>query len=199
MRLNNSPSSAVTFLSTVNDQWYRFKTVIDPGTNRVDLYVDDVLILNDVAVGAGPITSISISAWDLPGRVYLDDIRGCHGGLMKASASGKTEASLKGVADAIPSSFELEQNYPNPFNPQTTIQYAIPAHSHPGGVQVTLRIYNLQGQVVRTLVDEQKSPGHYHVVWDGKNDAGMRISSGVYLYTITAGDFKATKRMTILK
>ena len=112
------------------------------------------------------------------------------GGLAKADAEQEGES--------LPTSFELEQNYPNPFNPETTIQYAIPGNVS-GSVRVTLRIYNLQGQVVRTLVDEQKSPGRYRAVWDGKNDLGSRTATGVYLYTITAGDFKATKRMTVLK
>ena len=102
--------------------------------------------------------------------------------------------SVKETASEAPSSFELGANYPNPFNPETTIKYAIPSQAH-----VTLRIYNLQGQLVRALVDERKSPGYYRVVWNGSNDAGARVSSGIYLYTITAGNFKATKKMAILK
>jgi acetyl esterase/lipase len=98
----------------------------------------------------------------------------------------------------MPEDFTLAQNFPNPFNPETTIKYAIPAQPS-GKVHVTLRIYNLQGQAVRTLVDEEKAPGRYQVMWDGKNEAGVRVSSGVYLYTITAGSFKATKKLAILK
>jgi flagellar hook assembly protein FlgD len=106
--------------------------------------------------------------------------------------------SVKEIAGETPSSFELGSNYPNPFNPETTIEYAIPAQAA-GMVRVTLRIYNLQGQLLRTLVDEEKSPGHHRVVWDGKNDLGAKVSSGVYLYTINAGYFKATRKMTITK
>lgn len=102
--------------------------------------------------------------------------------------------SVEETAGKVPSSFELGANYPNPFNPETTIAYAIPVQVH-----VTLRIYNLQGQLVRTLVDEQKSPGYYRIVWDGRNDAGIKVSSGLYLYTIIAGNFKATKKMVMLK
>jgi hypothetical protein len=98
----------------------------------------------------------------------------------------------------LPEDFALAQNVPNPFNPETTIEYAIPAKVS-GKVRVTLRIYNLLGQPVRTLVDEEKSPGRYHVVWDGKNEAGVRVSSGVYFYTIAAGSFKATKKMAMLR
>jgi hypothetical protein len=106
--------------------------------------------------------------------------------------------AVEEAAGKVPSSFALEANYPNPFNPETTIEYAIPLQASVRA-HVTLRIYNLQGQLVRTLVDEQKSPGYYHIVWDGSNDAGARVSSGVYLYTITAGNFKATKKMAMLK
>jgi hypothetical protein len=98
----------------------------------------------------------------------------------------------------LPEDFALAQNFPNPFNPETTIEYAIPAKVS-GKVRVTLRIYNLLGQPVRTLVDEEKSPGRYHVLWDGKNEAGAQVSSGVYFYTIAAGNFKATKKMAILR
>lgn len=194
MRLNNSPSTAINFVSqTVPQRWYQIKVIFDLSTNIADLYLDGVLVLNDVVIGAGSISGIAVTGFDDPGYALLDDIRGCTGGLLKAS-SGHAEETVA----AMPSSFELGQNYPNPFNPETTIQYAIPSHVS-GPVRVTLRIYNLQGQLVRTLVDEQKSPGQYRVVWDGKNDLGARIATGMYLYTITVGDFKATKRMTILK
>lgn len=106
--------------------------------------------------------------------------------------------AVEEITDQLPSAYELGQNYPNPFNPKTTISYTIPVHAS-DGMHVTLRIYNLQGQLVRTLVDELKSPGRYRVVWDGRNNAGVNISSGIYLYAITAGDFKATKKMAILK
>ena len=106
---------------------------------------------------------------------------------------GSIVSSAETILNEVPSAFELGSNYPNPFNPQTTIQYAIPGQTG-GAVPVTLRIYNLQGQLVRTLVDEQKSPGRYHAIWDGKNGAGARVSSGVYVYTLTASHPKLSRR-----
>ncbi len=105
-----------------------------------------------------------------------------------------------GIAGAgeIPLAFNLSQNYPNPFNPETMINYAIPARES-GTQLVSLRIINLLGQVVRTLVNEQKAPGSYQVVWDGRNDHRRQMASGVYLYSITAGDFRAVRKMTVLK
>ena len=95
-------------------------------------------------------------------------------------------------------SFSLYQNYPNPFNPETTIRFDIPANNQPQ-IMVNLNIYNLQGQLVRTLLDEEKSSGEYSVKWNGLDNNGEKVTTGIYLYTITAGDFKATNKMAILK
>jgi len=96
--------------------------------------------------------------------------------------------------NAIPTVFSLDQNYPNPFNPSTTINYALPKESN-----VKITIYNVLGQPVRTLVNERQAASYQSVVWDGKNDKGMTVSSGTYIYIITAGDFVQTKKMNLLK
>jgi hypothetical protein len=94
----------------------------------------------------------------------------------------------------LPTSFALYQNYPNPFNPTTSIEYSVPIRAH-----VTVEIFNLLGQHVRTLVDQMKSPGKYKVEWDGTDVTGKTVSTGVYLYRLTAGDFVETKKMVLLK
>jgi hypothetical protein len=99
---------------------------------------------------------------------------------------------------ALPKAFALGQNYPNPFNPSTTIAYDIP-DSETHGVQVQLKVYNVRGQVIKTLVNETKDAGHYVVQWDGNNDNGETVSSGVYFYRIKAGDFVTTRKMVMLK
>jgi hypothetical protein len=99
------------------------------------------------------------------------------------------------AADAVIYSSSLEQNYPNPFNPVTTIEFTV-KQSAP----VTLRVYNVAGQLVRTLVDEVRDPGVAHrVTWNGRNDAGSFVSSGVYFYKLVAEDFVQTKKMVLLK
>ncbi len=100
--------------------------------------------------------------------------------------------------EVVPEAFELAQNYPNPFNPETTIRYDIPAHLA-DGVHVRIDVYNLMGERVRTLVDTQKAPGSYSTIWDAQDDRGIRVSSGIYIYRITAGEFRQTKRMLLLK
>ncbi|MFH1196800.1 MAG: T9SS type A sorting domain-containing protein [bacterium] len=96
-----------------------------------------------------------------------------------------------------PSTFELYQNYPNPFNPTTTIRYAVPTVETgyiPSLQYVTLKIYDILGSEVTTLVNEQKSPGYYEVEFDAS-----RLSSGVYFYRIVTGNFVKTKSMLLVK
>ncbi len=94
----------------------------------------------------------------------------------------------------LPQEFDLRQNYPNPFNPTTVIEYALPKPS-----EVTIRIYNILGQKVRDLLDEHQDAGYKSVLWDGKDNSGNEVSSGVYFYRIQAKDFIKCKKMTLLK
>ena len=89
----------------------------------------------------------------------------------------------------IPKSFSLSQNYPNPFNPSTVINYALPKESF-----VTIKVYDLLGREVKTLVNENKSAGSYSINFNSAN-----LSSGIYFYSMTAGDFVHTKKLILLK
>lgn len=88
----------------------------------------------------------------------------------------------------------LGQNYPNPFNPTTTIAYSIEKDAN-----VHLSIFDVRGALVRDLVDEHQAKNVYRVLWDGRDDRGSSAASGVYFYRLTAGDFKATKKMVLLR
>ncbi|MBN2366141.1 MAG: T9SS C-terminal target domain-containing protein [Calditrichaeota bacterium] len=90
--------------------------------------------------------------------------------------------------------YSLEANYPNPFNPTTTIEYSLKTQS-----RVSLVIYNTLGEKVRSLVSDLQPANQYKVVWDGRNDHGMEVSSGIYIYRITAGDFVSSKKMIFMK
>jgi hypothetical protein len=89
---------------------------------------------------------------------------------------------------------ELGENFPNPFNPSTTIRYALSQDAH-----VTLRVYDMMGQLVKTLVDGVEQAGTNQAVWNGRNESGASVSSGIYIYRMTAGNFTATRRMLFLK
>ncbi|MFQ5706514.1 MAG: FlgD immunoglobulin-like domain containing protein [bacterium] len=101
----------------------------------------------------------------------------------------------------VPQAFALHQNYPNPFNPSTEIQYQIATRPDQNGVkkQTTLKIYNLLGEEVQTLVDKEQAPGFYTVRWDGTDRNGRHVTSGVYLYRLQSGAFVATKKMILVQ
>jgi hypothetical protein len=94
----------------------------------------------------------------------------------------------------LPYRFELSQNYPNPFNPVTTIEYNLPRRSN-----VTIEVYNVLGQKVRTLVDREESAGLYTITWNGTTANGQPVATGVYLYRYQAGDHVEMKKMLLLK
>ena len=99
--------------------------------------------------------------------------------------------------EEIPTDFELFQNYPNPFNPTTNITYSVPQSDAFGNLK--LEIYNLPGQKIRTLVNKRQRSEIYTVQWDGKNDFGLTVSNGLYLYRLSAGSFVQTKKMLFIK
>jgi len=95
---------------------------------------------------------------------------------------------------SLPRTFSLSQNYPNPFNPSTTIDYSIPGAER---VQTCLKIFDVRGRLIRKLIEGPKEPGRYSIHWDGRNDVGGSVGSGVYLYRIEAGDFTSTRKMIL--
>ena len=95
----------------------------------------------------------------------------------------------------LPASFVLHANVPNPFNPITTIHYDIPA----GGADVNITVFDVAGRLVRALVNEHRAPGTWSVEWNGEDDRGARVASGVYFYRMRAGSFVDTKKMVLLK
>lgn len=95
---------------------------------------------------------------------------------------------------SLPASFALDDPYPNPFNPSSNIEFALPKSSH-----VTLEVFNVLGQKVATLIDQRLNAGRHRAEWGGTDAQGNTVSSGVYLYRLTAGEFVATKKMVLLK
>jgi len=102
--------------------------------------------------------------------------------------------AIEVIVDFTPDNFELSQNYPNPFNPSTTIEFQVPQAS-----DVTIIIYDMLGQEVKSLFAGQIQAGNYSVEWDGLNNSGSKMSSGSYIYRMTAGEFIDTKEMILLK
>jgi hypothetical protein len=111
--------------------------------------------------------------------------------------------SLTGVeshaANTVPTDYLLEQNYPNPFNPVTQIRYGLPRQGH-----VTLTVHDIAGRVVRNLLDREQQAGIYLIEWDGRNNRGQSVSTGIYFYTLEskAADgsrFSLSRKMVLVK
>ena len=96
--------------------------------------------------------------------------------------------------EQLPDDYSLAQNYPNPFNPSTVISFNLPEKN-----QVKLVIYNMLGQVVSVLADKEYSAGMHQLIWDGTSTNGQKVSSGMYLYRLSSGDFEETRKMIMLK
>jgi len=157
--------------------------------------VDGVLKLDFAGIeaaveGQGPVVWIQMrsigedGAWMRFNRVLLNDQQ-------VTIASGEVALT---AAPVVPREFAVLQNYPNPFNHGTVVPYHVA-----GEARVVVAVFNLAGQQVRVLVDKTLSPGAYQAAWDGTDEAGRPVTSGVYLYRVCAGDFSATKKMILLK
>ena len=101
------------------------------------------------------------------------------------------------MADALsllPDEFTLRQNYPNPFNPSTTIEFTLPQPT-----EISLVIYNLMGQEIRTLKRGMMDTGHHSILWHGKDNRGQLVSSGVYFIQFYSREFTASHKMVLMK
>ena len=114
-----------------------------------------------------------------------------------ANEKDLTELARSGVIiiQGEPLNFAILQNYPNPFNPTTSIQYHIPSDNS----LVSICVYNLKGQLVRTLVDKEQDTGFYHVMWDGTGNNGDKVSAGIYFYRMESGTYSEIKKLIIMR
>jgi hypothetical protein len=114
----------------------------------------------------------------------------------ESDPSNSVEVLFYSTEDIVaePQLTTLSGNYPNPFNPQTTISFSL-AKSE----QVSIEIFNIKGQKVKTVLDQLLTDGQHEVVWDGKNQYGKSVSSGVYFYRMQTTDYQAMKKMIMIK
>jgi hypothetical protein len=153
-----------------------------------------------ISVGAGRIGR----EWSASGQAELAVIRfvalGDDPGQIEITSGDLVNSDFRGVpmrvkkAQPLPMVAALHQNYPNPFNPSTEIRFELPTAR-----DVKLTIYNQVGQAIRTLVDRRMKAGAYALKWDGTDNAGGAVASGVYFYSIEAGDFSQIRKMTLVK
>ena len=120
------------------------------------------------------------------------------GGARGATASGQAFGLRSfGIGEGpigLGTQFSLEDNWPNPFNPTTTIAFTLPRPT-----RVRMHVYNIRGQLVKTLIDREMGGGRHTVQWDGTDGSGRKVATGIYLYTLEAGSFHASKKMLLVK
>ena len=156
---------------------------IDVGAMKVD---------GESAEGAGDLVDFKFKTVEIP---LPTDFQILEGVLVDLVGGVDLVQNIEiGNLKAIPDDYGLDQNMPNPFNPNTTINYQLPEVG-----RVKIVVYNLLGQEVRTLVDENLDAGFHTAVWDGKNALGHQVASGVYMYRLQSGSYVKTLRMMLLK
>lgn len=106
----------------------------------------------------------------------------------------KIPTSIDDEIRSIPDGFQVSQNYPNPFNPSTTIEFSVPYNMH-----LSIIVYNVLGEIVKILDSDEYTAGTYSLVWDGKDNKGKKVSSGIYLYKISSDNFSVSNKMLLLK
>ena len=153
---------------------------------------DTGTILRTTNGGASWITQTSGTTKDLFGVSFTDANNGTavgrDGTILRTTNGGATFVEEEEM-DEMPTEFLLFRNYPNPFNPSTSIQYAVSSRQF-----VTLKVYDILGNEIETLVNEEKSTGTYEITWYAEN-----LPSGVYFYKMTGGNYSETKKMLLLK
>jgi hypothetical protein len=207
---NTSGLSTPTLLAVHNFSGgsYNAMTVTQPATNRVSANIElfapntgttiastfmDVVTIRFTITNTSQTSNI---VWRTiapnPTVVFLDN----ETALANAGNLESLDVSLpvEHTPIVLPKKFDLEQNSPNPFNPETEIRFQLPITNH-----ILLRIFDTLGREIRTLVDMQYEPGFHRIRWDGKDDKGNFVNSGVYIYQIQSGIFSKTKKMILLR
>jgi len=169
----------------------------------------------------GPYTWGSTSQLVMDVQNWLDEPSGNFGWLVlgneSAAKTAKRFASRENTSDGaqptllvyysqpntinsvqtLPNTYSLDQNYPNPFNPETRIDFAIPSTGN--GVNVSIEIFNILGQKIRTLISQKITQGNHSVIWDSTNDAGQVVPTGVYYYMMRTGEYIQTRKMFLIR
>ncbi|MEA3500442.1 MAG: choice-of-anchor J domain-containing protein, partial [Candidatus Marinimicrobia bacterium] len=164
-------------LSTTSNDVSSFSTTLASITNTPATWTEYTY---DLTSYAGDSIYLAVQSINTGNYLFLDDFE-----LIVVDNSSGTSVSKNN----IPINFALKQNYPNPFNPLTTIEYSIPQNSF-----VKISVYNLRGEKIKTVVNENKIAGNYSVIFDGSN-----FASGIYFYKIEAENYSNTKKFILMK
>jgi len=187
---NNAADFAVNDGFTDDEKWQTISGGIQ-AVSKGPADVSHVIATGPFSIAPNEFIQVGIA---LIGGVGLSDLR-TNADAAQALWDGLFPTSVaEHPSPIIPGEFALRKNYPNPFNPSTSIRYEIAK-----SVPVELAVFNLLGQKIRTLVNEQQVAGFYTVAWDGRDDFGRPAASGLYVYELKAGEFKQVQKMLLLK
>ena len=169
-----------------NNSWLRFGQVDGTVPAGGSLIVNALLDPSMLGTGITHTGTMTITGYD-----YNHDLDP-----LEIPITFAVEDTVTGIGDnsGLPTTYSLDQNYPNPFNAHTEIKYALPVDS-----DVQLEVYNILGQKVVTLVDEEQTAGYHSLIWDGTNESGQVVSSGMYLYKLVTNEDTFVKKMVMLK
>jgi hypothetical protein len=174
---------------------------IDAGQNfAVVFFYKGISGNNIVVVAHSPVeyyyslTYLNSPSSNSPGWYYLKSSDTEVGLYVIRALVGTGPVSVADGMEIMPANYALEQNYPNPFNPETVISFSLPKSSN-----VQIKIYDVLGKEIRTLISEERNAGKHNIYWNATDDYGKRVSSGVYFYTIITDNFSQTKKMVLMK
>lgn len=171
-----------TYDDIINGREGQYRLLIKDNTRDADCAYPGVELLAD-----STIVTTTYGHWIEGQQPYIVSAR------FKASEVDRL-VGIDSRKDRSPGSYRLYQNYPNPFNPNSTIRYSLKDSGH-----TSLNVYDVQGRIVRTLVDDFRERGNHRVVWDGKDQWGKPVSSGIYVYRLRANGFKDYKKMALIR
>ena len=188
-------SSDFRSIDEINGVW-DLQILSEKNVNNIELIAKDIISLPD---------GVSIAILDVQRRIVFKNIFSRKiifdkiGGLeyefkVVVGESGYVDQMIKDLLEFIPNNFSLSKNYPNPFNPVTNLDFSIPKRSN-----VTLRVFNMMGQEVITLINEKKSYGNYSIAWNGLDNEGLNVASGVYFAELRTRNARSITKMLLLK
>lgn len=179
-------------LTSLTKDFQLFSGTVD-GVQKIG--VVDLSVGNLIPAGEGALVRLRARGTDLASiRIKEAMLFDKEAMKLAVQISNQLDVEVAKETESRPQAFSLSQNYPNPFNPQTSMRYALPQDAH-----VRLTVYNVLGQKVAKLVDEHQQPGYKTVSWDGKDEKGNPLASGVYFYRLEAGKFTEVKKMLLVK
>ena len=186
--IEQNPPNSIYYQVLTRDEndSYQYVSTVEPGMGYWVYAWNDCQIVLQKDPGLSKKGQLDVTRRELPDHIKLPPLTK----LPQVVSNNDVHSSN----ETLPEQFLLRQNYPNPFNPETRISFDLPHRA-----EVQIRIYNIAGQAVKTFVLGDLAAGTYTTTWNGLDDFGYPIPSGVYVYSIQAGEFTANRRMLLIR